>query len=126
MNTLLIILFAAVISGCGTLPPQYSAAPTRCLVKGVSDGNSTVQICTVDGGQPILINDHEIGDKVWLEPGAHKIGVTCTTKMSWGTIMKGADVELDAKLGNTYLLKASPVKSVSDTPHVEVIVKKAP
>jgi hypothetical protein len=35
MKSTLTLLLVVLISGCGTLPEQYSASPARCLVQGV-------------------------------------------------------------------------------------------
>jgi hypothetical protein len=125
MNKIIIILFAAFVSGCSTLPEQYAASPTRSLVQGVSTANSSVQIRAVDGGDVIWVRDYQIGDKVWLEPGIHKVSVMCSTSTSWGAYTAGAEVEVDVQPGYTYFLTADPIKSISEKPHVQVAKKKS-
>jgi len=92
-------------------------------VRGVSAGNSSVLIRTVDGGDVIWVRRYHLGDKVWLEPGVHKVSVTCSTSSSWGAYTAGSDVEVDVQAGYTYLLSADPIKSIRDKPHVEVTKK---
>jgi hypothetical protein len=125
MKKLAIPLLAALISGCSTLPPQYAQAPTRCLVRGVSAGNSSVLIRTVDGGDVIWVRRYHLGDKVWLEPGVHKVSVMCSTTSSWGAYSAGSDVEVDVQPGYTYLLSTDPMKSIRDKPQVEVAKKES-
>jgi hypothetical protein len=149
-----ILMLAVLISGCGSLPTQYSASPTRCLVQGVSanepvkkdslghlmfgmlDPNDPtpvtshrptwtthVLIRTVDDGEILWIRGYHLGDKVWLEPGIHKISVMCSTDYSWGTLTRGTDIDLNVKPGCTYFLAASQLKDTADSPHVEVTEK---
>ena len=122
MNRILILLIASLVCGCGTmkLPEQYSASPNRSLVQGVSSRGSSVQIRAVDGGDVLYVGNYRLGDKVWLEPGTHKVSVMCSTSSSWGSYMAGTDVEITIEAGYSYLLTASPMKSVMDKPHVEV------
>ena len=152
MNKILILLIAAFGCSCSTLPEQYSASPTRCLVQGVFtvepvkkdtfshamlgvlDPNdhtplttqkptwtSHVQINSVDGGEILWVRGYHLGDKVWLEPGVHKLLVMCTTEYSWGSIMVGTQVEVDIQPGYKYFLTLrNPIKSTSDKPQVDV------
>jgi hypothetical protein len=125
MNKFFILLLAVFISGCSTLPPQYSALPTRCLVKGVSTDDSSVQIRAVDGGDVIWVRRYHIGDEVWLDPGVHKVSVMCSTSMSWGSYTVGTEVEVDVQPGYAYFLTTDPIKSISDKPHIEVTKKES-
>ena len=120
MNKIIFLLLIAFISGCGSLPQQYSASPTRCLVRGVSTGNSDVLIRCVDDGDILWVRGYHLGHKAWLEPGVHKVSVMCSTSTSWGAYTIGSEVEVDAQLGYTYLLATDPIKSVHDKPHIEV------
>lgn len=120
MNKILIFLTAALMFGCSTLPEQYSASNTRCLVKGVSNGNTSVQIRCVDGGDILWVRGYHLGNKVWLEPGVHKVSVSCSSSWSWGSYMRGADVDITVQSGYTYSLTATPINGPSDLPHVEV------
>jgi hypothetical protein len=124
-TSILTLLFIAVIlCGCSTLPQQYSASPTRCLVQGVSAEDTSVQIRSVDGGNVIYVRSGHIGDRVWLEPGAHKVSVTVSTEYKAGLYTVDADIEVDVQPGYTYFLTASPFKGVG-TPHVEVTKKES-
>jgi len=156
MNKIPIFLLAVLVSGCGSLPPQYSASPTRCLVQGIStaqpvkketvghlmfgmlDPNDptpvgshrptwTTQalIRSVDGGNILWVRGYHLGDKVWLEPGVHKLSVICSTSYDWGTMTRGVDVDMDIHPGYTYFLAASQIKDTSDIPHVEVTKKES-
>ena len=125
MNKILVLLFTAFISGCSTLPEQYAASPTRCLVRGVSTGDSSVQIRAVDGGDVIWVRGYHLGDTVWLEPGVHKVSVMCSTSTSWGAYTIGTEVEVDVQAGYTYFLAIDPIKGIHDTPHVEVTKKES-
>jgi hypothetical protein len=84
-----------------------------------------VQIRAVDGGDVIWVRGYHIGDKVWLEPGVHKVSVMCSTSTSWGAYTIGTEVEVDVQAGYTYFLKSDPIKSIRDTPHVEVTKKES-
>lgn len=125
MNKLLILFAAAFISGCSSLPPKYSAAPTRFLVRGVSTGNFSVLIRAVDGGEVLWVRGYHLGDKVWLEPGVHKISVMCSTSTSWGAYTVGAEAEVDVQAGYTYFLTTDPIKSISDKPQIKVAKKES-
>ena len=128
MNKVLILIVAAFGCSCSTLPEQYSQAPSRCLVEGVTTGDATqvtrVEIANVDGNPLSISSDYQhLAKKVWLEPGVHKLTVTCHTSVSWGTLMDGAKVEIDVQPGYSYYLTSSPLKKVSDKPLVEVTKK---
>jgi hypothetical protein len=125
MNKITILFVAVFISGCGSLPPQYSASPARCLVRGVSTGNSDVLIRCVDGGDIVWVKKYHLGHEVWVEPGVHKISVMCSTSMSWGAYSSGSEVEVDAQPGHAYFLTTDPIKSVHDKPHIEVTEKES-
>jgi hypothetical protein len=146
MHNFLILLIAAFLCGCSsTIPERYSAAPTRCLVQGVATGKGDafnrfmfgqlvpgeptgvthVRIRSVDGGEVLWERGYHLGDRVWLQPGVHRLSVMCSTKYSWGAITAGADVDMDVQPGYSYFLAAGPLKGVSDTPHVEVTKKEA-
>jgi hypothetical protein len=145
MNKIPIFLLAVFVSSCSTLPQQYAASANRILVQGVATGKGDafnrfmfgqlvpgeptgvthVQIRSVDGGDVIWVRGYHLGDKVWLEPGVHKVSVMCCTSYSWGKIMAGTDVDLDVQTGYTYFLAASALKSASDKPHVEVTKKES-
>jgi hypothetical protein len=120
MNRILFFFVAAFLTGCSTLPEPYSASPTRALVRGVSTGNSSVQIRAVDGGEVLWVRGYHLGDKVWLEPGVHKISVMCTTSTSFGSYMVGSEAEVEVQPGFTYFLTSEPIKSGSDKPHITV------
>ena len=120
MKKILVLLIAGLISGCSTLPPQYSASPSRCLVRGVSSGNSDVKIRCVDGGDVIYVRGYHLGHEVWLETGVHKISVMCYANFSWGTHMYGTNVQIDVQPGFTYLLTTGPINSASDKPPVQI------
>ncbi len=124
MNRILFVLFAAILTGCSTLPEQYSASPTRVLVRGVSTGSSSVLIRAVDGGEVIWVRGYHLGDRVWLEPGVHRVSVMCSTSTSWGAYTVGTEVEVNAEVGFTYLLTTDPIKSASNKPHVTVTKKE--
>src|SRR4051794_26133560 len=124
MNRILFFLVAAFLTGCSTLPEGYSASPTRALVRGVSTGCSSVLIRAVDGGEVLWVRGYHLGDKVWLEPGVHKISVMCTTRTSWGAYTAGAEAEVDVQPGFTYFLATDPIHSASDNPHVTVMKKE--
>jgi len=94
-------------------------------VRGISNGNSSVQIRAVDGGEVLWVRGYHLGDKVWLEPGVHKISVMCTTRTSWGAEMVGTEVEVDVQLGFTYFLATDPIQSTSDKPRITVTKKEA-
>lgn len=94
--------------GCGTLPPEYSAAPTRSLVRGVTLKDTSVQIRAVDGGHPLWIRNHHIGDRVWLEPGVHKVSVVCSTEDKCALFSVNTDIEMDVQPGYKYSLIAWP------------------
>ncbi|HLX69234.1 MAG TPA: hypothetical protein VKV04_06365 [Verrucomicrobiae bacterium] len=125
MKKFTILLLAVIISGCGTLPPQYAQAPTRSLVRGISTGDSSVLIRAVDGGEVIWVRGYHLGNKVWLEPGVHKVSVMCSTSTSWGAYTIGSEVEIDVQPGCTYFLTTDPIKSSQDKPHVEVTKKES-
>jgi hypothetical protein len=125
MNRILFFLVAALVTGCGTLPERYSPSPTRALVRGVSSGSSSVLIRAIDGGEVLWVRGYHLGDKVWLEPGVHKISVMCTTSTSWGSYMVGAEAEVDVQPGFTYFLATDPIQSATDNPHVTVTKKEA-
>ncbi|MBA4150067.1 MAG: hypothetical protein H0X66_18300 [Verrucomicrobia bacterium] len=80
-----------------------------------------VHILSVDGGDPLYVRGYNLGKKVWLEPGIHKLQVECTTRYSWGTRMMFADVQIDIQPGYTYLLTTNPLRNESDVAKVEVI-----
>jgi hypothetical protein len=105
---ILFILLGALLTGCSTLPEQYAKSPTRSLIKGVSTSNTEVRIRTVDGGEAILSKGIHLGDKVWLEPGIHKVEVMCTTKTSWGSIISPGEVEIGVQPGYDYFLSTDP------------------
>ena len=106
-----VLLAAVVLTGCGTLPGQYSAAPTRSLIKGVSTANSAVKIRSIDGGDVIYARGINLGDKVWLEPGIHKVDVVCESKHSWGSHFQTVQVEIDVQPGYDYFVSTDPVSS---------------
>ena len=120
MNKILTLLLAVIISGCSTLPEQYAASPSRCPVRGVSTGDSSVQIRAVDGGDVIWVRGYHLGDKVWLEPGIHKVSAMCSTSTSWGAYTIGTEVEVDVQPGYAYYLTTDPIKNIHATPHIEV------
>jgi hypothetical protein len=145
MNKIAIILFAVLLSGCRTLPPQYSASPSRCLVQGIStaepvkkDTFGHLMFGMLDPNDPTPVTSHrpswttealicsiDGGDllsvrKVWLEPGVYKLSVMCSTSYSWGTLSRCTDLDLDVQPSYTYFLAASQLKSISDVPHIEV------
>jgi hypothetical protein len=122
-SILTIPFIAAILCGCSTLPQQYSASPTRSLVQGVSAKDTSVQIRSVDGGDIVYVRSGHIGGRVWLEPGIHKVSVTCSTEEKAGLYTVDAEVEVDVQPGYTYILTASPFKGVG-TPHVEVTKKE--
>ena len=84
-----------------------------------------MQIRAVDGGDVIWVRGYHIGDKVWLEPGLHKVSVMCSTSTSWGAYTIGTEVEVDVQAGYTYFLTTDPIKSIHDTPHIEVTKKES-
>jgi len=71
------------------------------------------------------VRGYHLGDKVWLEPGVHKVSVMCTTSTSWGADMVGAEVEVDVQPGFTYFLATDPIQNTSDKPHITVTKKEA-
>ena len=121
MNKILILLIAAFGCSCSTLPEQYSPAPGRSLVEGVTTEDATevtrVEIGNVDGNPLPISGDYQhLAKKVWLEPGVHKLNVTCHTSYSWGTLMDSTKVEIDVQPGYNYYLTSSPLKIVSAKP----------
>jgi hypothetical protein len=128
-STLIIPLVVAGLCGCYSLPQKYSASPTRSLVRGVSADGTSVQIRSVDGSDANRINwlgPNHPGDKVWLEPGVHKVNVVCSTEDNnkGGSYVVDADVEVDVQPGYTYSLTASPFKGAG-IPHVTVTKRES-
>ena len=124
MNKIPILLLTLLISGCSSLPPQYAASPTRCLVRGASEGNADVLIRSVDDGAVLWVKGYHLGHEAWLEPGVHKVSVMCSTSTAWGTYSAGTDVEMTIQPGYTYFLTTDPIKDISEKPQV-VVTKKA-
>ena len=126
MHRLLTLIPILLLSGCSTLPEQYAATPTRSLVKGRSNilTSSEVQIRSVDDGDVIWVNSYHLGNKVWLEPGSHKISVACTSHYTWGSYMVCTDVTIDVQTGYTYFLSTPQITSPTDKPVITVTKKK--
>jgi hypothetical protein len=152
LPVLFVGLVAVFLSGCGSLPAQYSASPNRSLVKGLykaepvkketvshlmlgmldpndhtpvipqkSTWTTHVQINSVDGGDVLWVRGYHIGDKVWLEPGVHKLIVMCTTEYFWGSVMVGTPIEVNVQAGYNYFLTLqNPLRSVNDKPKVDI------
>jgi hypothetical protein len=134
MNKILILLIAAFGCSCSTLPEQYTQAPNRSLVEGVTTKDATevtrVEIANIDGNPLPVSSDYQhVPKQVWLEPGIHKLVVTCHTSYSWGTLMDGAKVEIDIEAGYSYYLASSAIKLLSaksletTKPQVEITKK---
>jgi len=49
----------------------------------------------------------------------------CSTSTSWGAYTIGTEVEVDVQAGYTYFLTTDPIKSIHDTPHIEVTKKES-
>jgi hypothetical protein len=134
MNRILILLIAAFGCSCSTLPEQYTQAPSRSLVEGVTTQDATevtrVEIANIDGNPLPISSDYQhVPKQVWLEPGIHKLFVSCHTSYSWGTLQDSAQVEIDVQAGYSYYLTSSAIKLLSDKslpttkPQVEVTKK---
>lgn len=88
MKKLAAIFLAGLLSGCGSLPPQYSASPTRCLVQSVTvvepvkqltfqhamlgvldpDDHSLVVQRRPSWSTHVLIRSVDGGDILWVRP----------------------------------------------------------
>jgi hypothetical protein len=134
MNKILILIIAAFICGCSSLPEQYSKSVGRNLVEGVSKQDAAavtyVEIANVDGNPlPISSNYQHLPKQVWLESGVHNLRITCHTIYSWGTLMDSAKVEIDVQAGYSYYIISSTIKLLSDKslettkPQIEVTKK---
>jgi hypothetical protein len=124
MNKICLVLLPGLLAGCSSLPEQYSKSPTRSLVQGVLTYDSSVLIRSVDGGPVIWVKGHRLGDKVWLEPGLHKISVMCSTSTTWGAYTTGAEVEVEVERGYSYLITTGPIKNKEEKPQVQVTKKE--
>ena len=123
MNKLFVLLVAALAWGCSTSAPEPSSR-NRALVRGVATGNTRVLIRSVDGGEVLWTGGYRLGDKVWLQPGRHRLALMCETRDSRQRIVKGAEVELEVEAGYTYSLSVNPLRSVADNPQVSVTTRK--
>jgi hypothetical protein len=124
MNKLFILFAVALVTSCSTLPEKYSASASGCLVQGVSSGGRKVLIRTVDDGEVLWVRGYHLGDKVWLEPGIHKLSVMCEGSHASGKIIMGTEVELEVVAGYSYYLSASGPLSLSEKPRIEITKKK--
>lgn len=86
---------------------------------------TSVQIRSIDGGEILWVRGYHLGDKVWPEPGVHKLSVVCSTSYSWGAITSGTDVDMNIQPGYTYFLAASRLTNVSDKAYVVVTKKES-
>jgi hypothetical protein len=124
MNKLFILFAVALVTGCSALPEKYSASASRCLVQGVSSGDRKVLIRSVDDGEVLWVRGYHLGNKVWVEPGVHKLSLMCEGSHSTGKILIGTEVEIEAVAGYTYYLSAPEPLSLSEKPRIEVTAKK--
>lgn len=111
----------SLLTACHSLPPQYAKSPTRSLVKGDDTGGTSVLIRKVDNSDILWTGNYTLGNKVWLEAGDHKVSVMCSTNTSYGSFMAGTEVDMKISRGTDYLLKVKPMKSVKETPEVEIV-----
>lgn len=121
MKTIFAIIALASGVSCSSIPQQYSSAPGRSLVRGETTSNSRVLIRSVDDGEVLWMRGHSLGDKVWLEPGHHKVSVMCVTDTAFGSDMGGTEVKVHVQSGVEYLIKARPLKNPGDMPQAEVV-----
>jgi hypothetical protein len=118
---LAIIALASGVSCSGSLPAGYSNAPGRSLVKGETTPGSRVLIRSVDDGEILWQRGYSLGDRVWLEPGHHKVSVMCVNDRTSGSDMGGTEVKINVQSGAEYLIKARPLKNPGDMPQAEVV-----
>jgi hypothetical protein len=105
MKILSLLLLAFILSGCATLPPEYAKSPDRYLVIGKTSNDVQTLIRSVDDGKVLFVKGYQLGNKVWLTEGPHKLSVTCVKLESWGTIIKHKDIAIFVKKGHTYELQ---------------------
>lgn len=121
MKTILAIIALASGVSCSSIPQQYSNAPGRSLVRGETTSGSRVLIRSVDDGEVLWMRGYSLGDRVWLEPGNHKVSVMCVNDTASGSDMGGTEVKINVQSGAEYLIKARPSKNVGDMPQVDVV-----
>lgn len=122
MKTVLAITaLASGVSCTGSLPAAYSNAPGRALVQGETTSSSRVLIRSVDDGEVLWMRGYNLGNKVWLEPGHHKVSVMCVNDTANGSNMGGTEVKVNVQAGAEYLIKARPLRNASDMPQAEVV-----
>lgn len=107
MRKIAILLFAAILSGCATLPPEYAKSPDKSLVIGKTANGVQTQIRSVDDGEVLFVKGYQLGNQVWLSPGPHKLSISCVKVDSWGSMIDHKDISLNVKLNHTYELQAS-------------------
>lgn len=106
MEKLTIIILAAMLGGCASLPPEYSKEPGRCLVKGEAVGNVKALIRSVDDGDVLFVRRYNLGNKVWLNPGPHTLSISCVKTESWGSKISHKNILFSAKENHSYGLQA--------------------
>lgn len=122
MKTVLaIVALVSGVSCSGSLPAGYSNAPGRSLVQGETTSNSRVLIRSVDDGAVLWMRGYNLGNKVWLEPGNHKVSVMCVNDTAYGSNMGGTEVKVQVQPGAEYLIKARPLKNPGDMPQADVV-----
>lgn len=90
MKKITVLFLIALLSGCGSLPPKYSASPTRCLVQSATvvepvkpltfqhamlgvfdpDDHTTVSRRRPSWSTHILIHSVDSGDILWVRPNS--------------------------------------------------------
>ena len=124
MNKLFILLLLALVAGCRTSAPEQ-APPNKALVRGVATANTRVLIRSVDGSEVLWTGGYQLGDRVLLAPGRHKLAVMCETRDSGRKLVRGVEVELEVERGYTYFLSVSPLRNLTDPPQVSVTTQKS-
>jgi hypothetical protein len=107
MKKIAILMFAAILGGCATLPPECAKSPGKSLVIGKTANGVQTQIRSVDDGEVLFVRGYQLGNKVWLSPGPHKLSISCVKVESWGSIGDHTDISLNVKKDYTYELQAS-------------------
>ena len=75
------------------------------MIEGQSSRGAEVLIRSVDDGEILFTRGYELGRRVYVAPGSHKLSVMCRKHFDYGSKLVGSVVTVNAVPGNAYMIE---------------------
>ena len=126
MKKVVILAVLALLTGCSTIPSEYTKGDGKSCIKTLAPMNEAwLFVSSVDDGSILTQNDPKAAwlisneynkpTEIWINPGSHKLTLMIVQKMGYGTdYISHQSIMLDVVKGMSYELKATRTSSINE------------